>query len=45
MQPIGKEGYQLSVKPNAIEIKANQAAGLFYGVQSFSAALSCSYRE
>ncbi len=31
---IGKEGYQLSVKPNAVEIKANGAAGLFYGAQS-----------
>lgn len=31
---IGKEGYQLSVKPTAIEIKANQPAGLYYGVQS-----------
>src|SRR5687768_7382354 len=31
---LGKEGYQLSVKPDAIEIKANQAAGLYYGVQS-----------
>jgi hexosaminidase len=31
---IGKEGYQLSVMPKQIIIKANEAAGLFYGVQS-----------
>jgi len=31
---IGKEGYQLSVRPQNIVIKANQPAGLFYGVQS-----------
>jgi len=31
---LGKEGYQLSVSPKSITIKANQAAGLFYGVQS-----------
>ena len=31
---IGKEGYQLSVTPKQITIKANQPAGLFYGVQS-----------
>jgi len=31
---LGNEGYQLSVTPAVITIKANQTAGLFYGVQS-----------
>jgi hexosaminidase len=31
---IGEEGYQLSVKPKQIVIKANRPAGLFYGVQT-----------
>ncbi|WP_018611916.1 beta-N-acetylhexosaminidase [Segetibacter koreensis] len=31
---IGKEGYQLSVSPKQIVIKANQPAGIFYGVQT-----------
>jgi hexosaminidase len=31
---LGKEGYQLSVTPSLIVIKANKAAGLFYGAQS-----------
>ena len=31
---IGKEGYHLTVSPKGILIKANEPAGLFYGVQS-----------
>lgn len=31
---LGKEGYKLSVTPNAVVIRANQPAGLFYGVQT-----------
>ncbi len=31
---LGNEGYQLSITPNFITIKANKAAGLFYGIQS-----------
>ncbi|WEK18747.1 MAG: family 20 glycosylhydrolase [Candidatus Pedobacter colombiensis] len=31
---LGTEGYQLSVTPKHISIKANKPAGLFYGVQS-----------
>jgi hexosaminidase len=31
---IGKEGYELSVTPKSIIIKANQPAGIFYGVQT-----------
>ena len=31
---IGKEGYHLSVKANTVTLRANEAAGLFYGVQS-----------
>ncbi|RYE32516.1 MAG: beta-N-acetylhexosaminidase [Sphingobacteriaceae bacterium] len=31
---IGKEGYQLNINSKNIVIKANQAAGLFYGVQT-----------
>lgn len=31
---IGTEGYQLSVTPKGVVIKANQPAGLFYGVQT-----------
>lgn len=31
---LGDEGYDLSVKPNSIVIKANKPAGIFYGVQT-----------
>ena len=31
---IGKEGYHLLVTPKNIVIKANEPAGLFYGVQT-----------
>lgn len=31
---LGKEGYQLTIQPNQITIRANEAAGLFYGAQT-----------
>lgn len=31
---LGKEGYQLEVKPDSIVIRAPEPAGLFYGVQT-----------
>ena len=30
----GKEGYQLSVQPKGIKIKAKESSGLFYGIQT-----------
>ena len=33
--PGGAEGYELVVAPDAVTIRARDAAGLFYGVQSF----------
>jgi len=33
-QVLGDEGYQLSVTPGLVIIKANKPAGVFYGVQS-----------
>ncbi|WP_255496130.1 family 20 glycosylhydrolase [Mucilaginibacter sp. FT3.2] len=32
---LSAEGYELSVKPSAITIRASTAAGMFYGIQSF----------
>jgi hexosaminidase len=32
---IGKEGYTLSVTSSTVVIRSNEAAGLFYGVQTF----------
>ena len=32
---LGSEGYQLKVAPGGVQISANTAAGLFWGVQSF----------
>ena len=32
--PLGTEGYYLSVTPQAVLIRANQPAGVFYGVQT-----------
>ncbi len=31
---LGKEGYRLSVTPSGVVIRANEGAGLFYGVQT-----------
>jgi hexosaminidase len=32
---LGPEGYELSVTPDSVTIRAAESAGLFYGVQSF----------
>src|ERR1700722_19269798 len=31
---LGKEGYTLTVTPRSVVIRANQAAGIFYGIQT-----------
>ena len=33
-EPLGDEGYRLSVTPRNIELTANQANGVFYGIQT-----------
>ena len=37
---IGKEGYSLQVNPNAIILKANSVAGIFYGLQTLDQLLN-----
>lgn len=32
---LGNEGYRLKVTPTGVQISANKAAGIFYGIQSF----------
>jgi hexosaminidase len=34
LQKLGKEGYQLSVTPRRVEIRAPQLSGIFYGIQT-----------
>lgn len=31
---LGEEGYELSIKPDGVQLNANRPAGLFYGVQT-----------
>jgi hexosaminidase len=31
---LGEEGYELTITPNLVTVKANQPAGLFYGIQT-----------
>ena len=37
---LGVEGYQLTISPSAVVIRANQPAGLFYGVQTLRQLIS-----
>ena len=39
-ESIGKEGYSLKVHPNAIVLKANSIAGIFYGLQTLDQLLN-----
>ncbi len=40
---LGDEGYSLEVKPNRIDVKANKAAGILYGIESLKQLFPMAY--
>jgi len=44
-ETLGEEGYELSITPDFIQLRANCAAGLFYGVQTLRQLLPTGHSE
>ena len=44
-ETLGEEGYDLSITPDSLQLRANCAAGLFYGVQTLRQLLPTGHSE